>query len=616
MSTDIKDKELEVNSSEDIYTYKPRNRSNHKSNTSNKAEKNNSPVSKKQINKLAIIIPVGIVLLLTFAVIGYSMSLPKDKIANNIYVNTVHVGGMTEEAAKSAISQLIPEDAELFITSSGRNITIQGKDFGLSVDTEKTIENAISVCNSKNPFSNAYYAIKLLFTEHVIGVVPKFNKEYLDQILFDFGTTINGVSTEPEFIFNENSITLVPGTAGQNPDTSTARNQILQALSLCQFNNIDVTLDYAEPLKLNVDKIYDEFSQPAQDATYTITDDGEIKINSHKVYVEVEKNILEEAINKVNAGNEVTVSAKVTLPLKTTEMLEENLFTSTLGTYSSSFSTSSANRAHNVQKAATSINGKILMPGEEFSYNEAIGNPSAANGYKMASVFQNGKTAEGVGGGVCQVSSTLYNAVLYADLEVTERKNHSLTVGYVPNGQDATVSYGVLDFKFKNNTDYPVKIVTSSENRKLIVSIIGGAYNPSRTVTISNTVVSTISPQENITINTDLPAGTKIVTSTGKNGYVVDTYKTVYENGVKVSSKKITRSTYRAVNTEITAGPSIDENLGTDEIQGENIPTNNTVLVPNDTQDTQDITTDVPMPDVSENTERPVIPENNLETSE
>ena len=194
------------------------------------------------------------------------------------------------------------------------------------------------------------------------------------------------------------------------------------------------------------------------------------------------------------------------------------------------------------------------MPGDTFSYNGTIGNPSLANGYKVASVFENGKTTQGVGGGVCQVSSTLYCAVLYADLSVVERHNHSLTVGYVPNGQDATVAYGSLDFKFKNNTEYPIKINSVVNGRKLSISIIGAKYSPERKIEITNKTVSTIVPTETEIPDPSLPVGTRKISATGKKGYVVDTYKTVYENGVKKSTNKITRSTYKMVPTEVLVG--------------------------------------------------------------
>ena len=157
------------------------------------------------------------------------------------------------------------------------------------------------------------------------------------------------------------------------------------------------------------------------------------------------------------------------------------------------------------------------------------------------------------------MSSTLYSAVLYADLEIVERHNHSLTVSYVPNGQDATVSYGVIDFRFKNNTEYPVKINSVTNNRNLTISIIGTDYEPQRTVKISHSQISSTPPTDKETVDETLPAGTRKVISKGKTGYVVDTYKTVYENGVEINSKKITRSSYRMVPNEVSVGPQVAE---------------------------------------------------------
>ena len=256
----------------------------------------------------------------------------------------------------------------------------------------------------------------------------------------------------------------------------------------------------------------------------------------------------------MNSNQTAHVDAKVVMPSKTTEVLKSKLFNSTLASYSTTYSTGAVNRASNVALAASKINGTVLKPGDTFSYNETIGDTTLANGYKVAPVFENGKTSQGVGGGVCQVSSTLYSAVLYADLKVVERRNHSLTVAYVPKGQDATVSYGAIDFKFANDTEYPIKIAASTGGGTVTVSIIGTKHEPERTVKLSHSIVSTIQPVTNETNDASLPAGTRKVTVAGKTGYVVDTYKTVYENGKEISSGKITRSSYRMTPTEVTVG--------------------------------------------------------------
>ena len=417
----------------------------------------------------------------------------------------------------------------------------------------------MSVCKTNNIFVDAYNAVYLLFTPKDLKAEMIYNVEKLDKLLFDFGATFNGLSTEQQYTYTEDSLTVIPATAGQNPDVSVARSEFIKAVGYGKTSAIEVTLDYADPKLLDAEVVYNEICVPAQDATYARDEDGQVIINEHKVGVEVKKEDLKNVISLVNEGKTATCNAVITMPEKTKEDLEEKLFNDTLGTYTTNFSTSSANRAYNVSLASDSINDVILMPGEEFSYNNTIGNPNAERGYKIAGIYENGKTSEGVGGGICQVSSTLYSAVLYADLEIVERHNHSLTVPYVPNGQDATVSYGVIDFRFKNNTEYPVKVQSTTSNRNLKVSIIGTEYEPERTVKISHQLISTTTPVDEEKIDETLPLGTRKVVSKGKNGYVVDTYKTIFENGVEVSSKKITRSTYRMVPNEVLVSAQVVE---------------------------------------------------------
>jgi len=547
MSTDVRDKNK--TDSADEYSYRPRERGSAAS-----RQRKQNPPAKAGINKKLIIIPAVVIAAFLVCVVALSFSMPKHNVADNIYVNELNVGGMNEAEAAEAVSALIPADAEYTVKCSGQTTVINAADIELCVDAEETARRAVAIGKSGNIFKNAYYALKLMTGKETIALVPDYNQELLDKLLFEFGTTINGVSSGPQYDYSDTSLTITPGTPGQNQDTSVARNQFLAAVSEGIKDNIEVTLDYAEPQLLNVDEIYNEICKPAQDAYYDKTETGGIVVRDEIIGVELDKDELKKAIEKVNNMEKATLPANIIQPKKTKKELEANLFSTTLGSYTSDFSSSSENRASNVKKAAEAVNGKILMPGDTFSYNGTIGNPSLANGYKVASVFENGKTAQGVGGGVCQVSSTLYSAVLYADLSVVERHNHSLTVGYVPNGQDATVSYGSLDFRFKNNTEYPVKINSVVNGRKLTVSIIGAKYSPERKIEITNKTVSTIEPTQTETPDPSLPEGTRKVTSSGKKGYVVDTYKTVYENGVKKSSNKITRSTYKMVPAEVLVG--------------------------------------------------------------
>ncbi|NCB28668.1 MAG: hypothetical protein EOM63_02750 [Clostridia bacterium] len=151
------------------------------------------------------------------------------------------------------------------------------------------------------------------------------------------------------------------------------------------------------------------------------------------------------------------------------------LYGTVLGTYTTSYSTKQANRCTNIRLAATAVNGTVLSPGETFSFNTVVGQRTTARGYKEAHVFSGGQVTEGVGGGICQVSSTLFNAAMLADMQITARVNHGLPVSYVPAGRDATVSWGGPEFKFKNPYSYAVKITAGYDSAKgtVTLSILG-----------------------------------------------------------------------------------------------------------------------------------------------
>ena len=171
---------------------------------------------------------------------------------------------------------------------------------------------------------------------------------------------------------------------------------------------------------------------------------------------------------------------------KTAEVLKSKMFNYILGTYTTTYA-AGGNRGSNVANAARRINGYVVLPGETFSFNNVVGRRSVANGFKPAPEYQNGSTVTGIGGGTCQVSTTLYSAVLYSGLKVDSRRNHSMSVSYVPLGQDATVTDGGIDFKFSNDTEYPVKIESITAGGKLTVKIVGTKPDVERKIKITHT---------------------------------------------------------------------------------------------------------------------------------
>ena len=504
--------------------------------------------------KKIIIIAAAVVVVLFGCFSAAGALLPKDKIANNVSAGSTDLGGMTiDEASEALASDNFYAGKTIGVTSNGYKTQFSADDIALAPDPKKTAELAFEVGKSKNIFKNSCEFFKLLFSKTDVGYVPSANEAALGEILYSFGTTFNGEFTDYQVSVKDEQATVTPRIAGQDKNTELAQSEVISSIAAGVFSDIPVTLNKAATDDITVDELYEKIHSDPADAEY-VYDGNDISIKQQSVGVDVDKEALSEAVKKLNSNETATIPVKTVMPSVTAESLKSKLFNTTLSSYSTTYSTKAANRASNIALAASKINGKVLKPGETFSYNGTIGDTTIANGYKVAPVFENGKTSEGVGGGICQVSSTLYSAVLYADLKVVERRNHSLTVAYVPKGQDATVSYGSIDFKFSNNTGYPIKISAATGGGTVTVSLIGTKRDTERTVQLKHTIVTTNQPTTHETPDPNLPAGTKKVTSAGKTGYVVDTVKTVIENGAEVSSSKITRSTYKMVPTEVSVG--------------------------------------------------------------
>ena len=242
--------------------------------------------------------------------------------------------------------------------------------------------------------------------------------------------------------------------------------------------------------------------------------------------------------------------------------------TDLIGSFSTKFTGSMAlGRNINLKVGCDNINGTILKPGETFSMNEGLGPQTYANGYRNAAVIVDGKLEDGIAGGVCQVTTTLYNSVILAELEIVERKNHSLPVAYVPLGRDAAVAGDYKDLKFKNDTEYPVYIEAFVADNKVVTNVYGHEiHGPSRKVEFEQIRVGTIpKPPEKITEDPNRPEGEREVTHTGKAGSKVTTNKLVYENDVLISKEWFSDSTYIATADEVTVGTKKEESENKDE---------------------------------------------------
>ncbi len=275
--------------------------------------------------------------------------------------------------------------------------------------------------------------------------------------------------------------------------------------------------------------------------------------NREKVGVCINKDKLKNDINyALNHTISQVLCEKITL-CPDVYVSDLPRYTTTRSSFSTTYNNSSEDRKHNIKLATSKINGTIILPGEEFSFNKVVGSRTLSNGFKESKVILNGEYVLGVGGGVCQVSTTLYNALLLANLKVTERHSHSLQVSYVEPSFDAMVSENSSDLKFINNTIYPLYIRGENANNTLSFTIYG--YESEFLVKRLYLICEEILPPKSEVIKDDtMPAGESKIIQQEKAGIKSQAILEYYKNGKKVKNVSLHKDTYKAVKGKIVVG--------------------------------------------------------------
>ncbi len=228
--------------------------------------------------------------------------------------------------------------------------------------------------------------------------------------------------------------------------------------------------------------------------------------------------------------------------------------------FSTRFGTADTNRSDNIRLACSRIDNKILLPGEEFSMNEALGPRTLENGYKEAPVILKSELVTGTGGGICQVSSTLYNSVLLAGLEVTERAHHSMPLSYISPGRDATITEDSIDFRFINSSEYPICIKTDIRGSVLNVSVLGKKREDGKIIKIKTETIAEYPPeQEEVILDDTLQFGEKVIERKAIKGLRVVLYRETYKDGALLSSEKLTEDYYRPVQGKVRVSSELYE---------------------------------------------------------
>ncbi len=323
-------------------------------------------------------------------------------------------------------------------------------------------------------------------------------------------------------VYNGTEIEIIPQEMGIDFDLEqTWKNIIANPI---EKNKGVAVIEQAKASKV-LEKALAPYTRPPVDANFKVENDQFVikpaengyAFDIAKILEEIGETVLSDSPRKVRIEN-VEVPARVT-----TEDLQEKAFEKVIGQFSTQYNPNDKNRSKNLEIAVAKLDKTLLKPGEVISFNDKIGPRTAETGFKDAYIIIRNKYVKGMGGGICQVSSTLYNAALLANMTVVERHPHAVAVTYIPLGQDATVNYPNLDLKLRNDTQGYIYIRTKAEKGKLTVSIYG--KDTGTKVRLERKIEKEI-PYETIReINPDLHPGAVVQEQVGYKGYIVKTWK-------------------------------------------------------------------------------------------
>ena len=550
--------------------------------------KDDNKKSKKKFIIFAIVIGVLLIIGLFVSTIFALINIGNENIANGVSIMGIDVAGLSKEEAKSKIESIYNGKKEKDITLKHEEYETTLSPVLMEVDykIDEAVEKAYSIGKNSNIFVNNYNILFALISKKDISLEMTLNEEVTKQTIEDMNINLPDVVIESSYSVEEDELIITKGKAGIKVDTDTLLTQVKDRLNDPNSSDdvIDILVINKEPDPIDIDKIHEEVYKEAQDA-YIVEDPFEVhpEVEGIDFDVEAAKEILKED------KEEYVIPLIITEPEVTLDELGDKAFPDQLATFTTRYDVSDVDRTTNLRLACQKINGTVLLAGETFSYNNVVGARTVAAGYKNAKIYEAGQVVDGLGGGICQISSTLYNAALLANLEIVERRNHQFVTSYVPAGRDATVVYGSTDFKFKNTRQYPIRIVATANAGIATISIYGIKEENEYTFKFSTKTISSIPYSTQYIDDSTLPQGTEVVKQKGTNGLITETYISKYLDGKLISTELLSRDTYSAMTRIVRRGTGAVSNSSTQEQETETTPPETT-----ETPTIEEPVTDVP----------------------
>ena len=515
--------------------------------------------SKKTKKVIPIVMSLLIVLfIMIFSVIFALLNMNNEKILKGISILGIDVAGLTVDEAKNKINTAIDErfkdeNNNLILKIGENENNVTANTFNAKFDVDNAVINAYNIGRNGNIITNNYAILSTMLFKKEIKPELYLDDGLLETTIKDINSKMKDAVVENSYYIKKSNLIIVKGKSGYKIKTEELKKKIHEQLINIHTNYqvIEIPVEYKEPDEIELQKIRNEIYKEPKDAY--------VEKNPTVVHPEVDgvdfKISIEEAQKLLlEDKQEYTIPLKITKAKKTIKNLGEEAFPDLISTFSTRFDAGNYNRNVNIKLATQKINGTILLPGEKFSFNTVVGSRTLAAGFKEGTAYVGGKIVPDVGGGVCQVSSTIYNTALLANLEIVERSNHMFTTGYVSESRDATVYYGSLDFIFKNTRKYPIKIVASANGGVCKVSIYGIKEETEYEVIIQSKVTSYINPTTIYKNDPTLEEGKEVVEQSAIMGCRSEGYKILKLNGKVVSQTLLSKDTYDSRNKIVRRG--------------------------------------------------------------
>lgn len=497
-------------------------------------------------------------------------------IWKNTYVLGQDIGGLTRDEAVQKIESALPEleiglrfydgaAAEAPDKRREPDAAISLEDLGAEVDVPALVRGAEQAAKSGSFLTAGWRYLSVMGNTYYGGAdMIHVDGERAAETAERVSRQASWPALDTSYEVEEDGLVVQTAMDGRALDTDVLREQ-LEPKYWATGLMLDIPYETIPPaVTLTAREIHDQVAGEVRNAGYDAETDS---IIPEQMGADFDISAAQAVLDSAEPGETVRIPAAVEFPAVTAEELGALLFRDVLGEARTHVSGTAA-RISNVKLAASAFNGVVMNTGDVFSYNETVGQRTVAKGYQPAPAYVRGETVDEVGGGVCQPSSTLYLACLRANLEITERYAHRYTPTYIDWGMDATVSWGGPDYKFTNDTDYPIRIVTSYEKGYLTVQILGTNVDGT-SVKMTNRVLSTTPFEVVYEDDPALAPGEEKVSVTPYTGHKVESYRNVYDaEGKLISSSFEALSNYYVRNRVILRGPT-DEPVFSAGAEGE-----------------------------------------------